>query len=320
MLYSNGPEQTSRFAVVVPVGPGGDEQERLTDLVDSVFHFEPATAGLIIIDDGAGAKAASVPVPPSCKLVRVVNPRQGRHNPVSGGLCAGMLAGFERCLEVFSDTIAFVVKLDTDALVIAPFAERLTRLFASNPEVGMAGAYRHTPNGEDRDFGPWTELVTDLTHRWIPTQRRWRRAGRRMPLAVSGQALRRRTIFREAFARGYIAGHHCLGGAYGITQSTLRTIAEAGYLRDPLLWLDTSIGEDVLISCLTQAVGKQLVDYCRNNEVFGIRYRGLVDTPDKLLERGFSILHSTKSDPRVSERELREYFRIRRHPLKSEAV
>jgi hypothetical protein len=317
MLYLNGAKHTHRFAVIVPVGPGSDELDRSVDLLDSVLRYESGVAGIVLVKDGCDENTIDLSVPPWVSVVGVTNPRRGRGNPISGGLCAGMIAGLARCLEVFSRSIDFIIKLDTDALVIAPFAQKLEQLFESRPDVGMAGAYLKTPNGDDRNFGPWMELVTDLARRWIPTRRRWRRAGRWTPLGVCGRASRRRTILREAFARGYVAGHHCLGGAYAITQSSLEAIAAAGYLRDPLLWLDTSIGEDVLVSCLVQAVGKRLLDCCSDNDVFGIRYRGLADVPDRLVERGFSIIHSTKSDPRYSEEWLREYFRFRRHPSES---
>jgi hypothetical protein len=312
MVFLNQSKHMHRFAVLIPVGPHVDEQNRVCDLLDSVLRYQPNVAGVVLVDDGGNRTAIDDAVPPWCKVFRVTNPRCGRGNPIAGGLCVGMLSGLARCLEVFSTSIDFILKVDTDALVIAPFAKKLVGMFESRPDVGMTGAYLKTPNGDDRDFSPWTELATDLAHRWIPARRRWMRAGRWGPFAASGGSMRRRAIFREAFARGYVAGHHCLGGAYAITQSTVQAIADAGYLRDPMLWLDTSIGEDVLISCLTQAVGKRLVDCCGDQEVFGIRHRGLADAPDSLVDRGFSIIHSVKTDPRFPEKLLREYFRQRR--------
>jgi hypothetical protein len=87
---------------------------------------------------------------------------------------------------------------------------------------------------------------------------------------------------------------------------------DAGLLDQPLIWRDTALGEDVLIPMLTRAIGMNLLDHCFDGEVFGVRYKGLPDTPAQLIARGFSIIHSVKNDPNFSEGQIREYFRSAR--------
>jgi hypothetical protein len=65
---------------------------------------------------------------------------------------------------------------------------------------------------------------------------------------------------------------------------------------------------------LTKAAGLDLFDACRDGEPFGVRYKGLADAPARLLQRGFSIIHSVKNDVHFSESDIREYFRTLRDP------
>ena len=117
---------------------------------------------------------------------------------------------------------------------------------------------------------------------------------------------------RRALDAGYIPGENVLGGAYALGGDIIRSMHQSGALDDPSLWLDTMLGEDVLLSMLTRWLGKELADFCADGEVFGVRYRGLPDSPQKLVERGFSIIHSTKNDPRVTEADIRGYFQAQR--------
>jgi len=91
-------------------------------------------------------------------------------------------------------------------------------------------------------------------------------------------------------------------------------------LADPLIWLHTALGEDVLVPMQTKAAGFGLRDAATEGEPFGIRYRGLADTLPRLVSRGFSIIHSVKNDPNVSEGEVREFFRVRREQSKRSMV
>jgi hypothetical protein len=301
----------NRFVALIPVGPAAEDRERLRDSLDSLFHYEPGVAGVVVVDDAPEGSDLKINAPESCRLVRVQNPRNGKGRPVGGGLCGGIIAGFRSCVDTFSNSIDFAVKIDTDALVIAPFAQKLHELFASDRSIGIAGAFTHTPNGVERDISKWKRLVTDLASYWVPP---WRaaRAGRKFPLSLFGKPARMREIVSAAFVKGYMAGQHCTGGAYAVTADALIDVNNARLFDRPLLWLDTAMSEDVLMSMFVRSTGRSLTGFCSNNQVFGVRHAGLPDTPDHLIQRGFSIIHSTKNDKKIPEAPLRKFFRNRR--------
>jgi hypothetical protein len=309
MLGQVVPENSraGRFAAVIPVGPAAAERLRLFDLLASLWHYEPNLSRVVVVDDGA---LVDFPAGP-CPIDRVSNPRQGRGNGILGGLCTGILAGIKQCVA-FENEIDFVVKIDTDALVIAPFAAQLARLFHDRPGAGMAGAYRFTPNGDRRDFSPWRELASDLGRAWIKDRPRQRRAGRPSRHALFGAPAAMRRATQLALRNGYEPGENLQGGAYVVSIDAIRKMNAAGLLDNPLVWRDTALGEDVLLPMLTRAVGMTLLDHCSDGEVFGVRYKGLPNPPEQLITRGFSIIHSVKNDANFTEGQIREFFSIRR--------
>jgi hypothetical protein len=300
--------RAGRFAAVIPVGPAPAERLRLFDLLASLWHYEPNISRVVVIDDGCGV--VDFPAGP-CPIDRIMNPRQGRGAGNLGGGCVGTLTGLKHCAS-FANEIDFVLKIDTDALIIAPFAAYVARLFHDDPQAGMAGAHRFTPNGEARDFTPWRELTSDLASAWIGDRTRQARAGRRGAIALHGAPAAMRRVAQQALHEGYEPGENIQGGAYAISIRTICAMEKKGLLADPLIWLHTALGEDVLVPMQTKAAGFGLRDAAADGEPFGIRYRGLPHTPAKLISRGFSIIHSVKNDPNVSEGDVREFFRLRR--------
>src|SRR5207237_939881 len=127
---------------------------------------------------------------------------------------------------------------------------------------------------------------------------------RRLKNAVGGdeQAIISRHI-ADAVRNGYVFGEHCLGGAYAVSRELLARMLERKYLDDPSLWLPIDCPEDVMVGIYTKAAGCQLKSHVAENEVFGVRHRGLDDLPQRLLERGYSVIHAVKNDPKFSEEE-----------------
>ena len=125
-------------------------------------------------------------------------------------------------------------------------------------------------------------------------------------------------MIRKAMRNGYVLGQSVQGGAYAISNEGLDALGRAGYLRNPLMWLNTAMVEDVLVSTMIMATGKKLLGHAANGEVFGVLHKGLPDFPEKLLERGYGIAHSLRNDPRHSEPELRAFFKGRRDTERSE--
>jgi hypothetical protein len=84
------------------------------------------------------------------------------------------------------------MKIDTDALIIAPFADKLTTATATDPSIGLLGSYDRDCNGNAGDFGSWV----------VPSRRLGNTIQRRQ-LALTGRAKHVRDIVRDARMQGY---------------------------------------------------------------------------------------------------------------------
>jgi hypothetical protein len=220
----------------------------------------------------------------------------------------GICAAVQQALAWIADNApnaAFTLKLDTDALIIAPFADKLESFFTAHPGVGMAGAFDHTPNGDPRDISVNARTVEHLYH--PPSMlRRLKNNFASDELAIISRHI------AAAISHGYQFGEHCLGGAYACSQSLPQRMKSEGFLSDTALWLPIDCPEDVMVGIYTRAVGLACANFVGPNEVFGVRHRGLADTPERLLERGFSVIHAVKNDPNFPEDQIRQFFREKR--------
>lgn len=269
----------AQAAVLLPVGPSPDEVLRARDTAASVRCYEP-DALLIVVDDGAEERTEL------SELGVVVRTRASQAgDDLYGAMSAGTIAALR---EARSADV--VVKLDTDALAIAPFAERVRAELG--PAVGVIGRHDLTPSGEARDVSYWRGPIERSTRRRV----RGRRA-----------AFRRR-ILRLALEHGYEWGEHCLGGAYAVAGDLVRDWNERGWLDDELAWRRTNLGEDVVVGLMCRAAGRRLA----NSDVFGARFTGLPADPETLADSDYAIVHSVKSHPGWDEKDIRALFRGRR--------
>jgi hypothetical protein len=118
-----------------------------------------------------------------------------------------------------------------------------------------------------------------------------------------------RSAVREALARGYVPGEHCIAAGCAISASMIAGMASRGWLDEPRRWLNTRLGDDVMLGIQARALALDLRDL---HAVFGLKHIGLADTPQALVERGFAVVHSVKNDPRYREDEIRAFFAARR--------
>ena len=286
------------FAVLVPVGPGSAELARFRDLLDSVVAYEPAGSfRLIVVDDGPRPRDFGT----GATVIRTPLWREGRRPPDP---LSAMVAGTVEGLRAAAGA-EFVVKLDTDALVIAPFADAVRRALDGH---GVVGSYDVMSNGHVRSWDWWPPLLERAARAvqvfrppkgsLVPRVARKRRADRRMA----------RRVLAEAVARGYEPGAHCLGGAYAVSSALLE--------RHDLLswrpWVGADLGEDVVVGVLAGAAGVRMASAVGPGEPFGLQQVGLPDDPETLVARGHSIIHSVKASGHGSEDELRAWFRARR--------
>jgi hypothetical protein len=123
-----------------------------------------------------------------------------------------------------------------------------------------------------------------------------------------------------ALENGYRFAEQCIGGAYAVSDEFLKRMLATGYLDDPMRWVTADCPEDVMVGMYTKAVGLRHMDFVATGEAFGVRHQGLADLPEKLLERGYSVIHSVKNDPRVSEAQVREFFRAHRQSAVARTV
>lgn len=299
------------FSILLGVGPGDLEIERTADFLDSLFCHEPEVSAVVLIDDaGYDRKMAEQFSPPNgCLLVSIVNPRQRTGIGWGGALCTSVILGLKWFHQ--NKDGGFILKVDTDSLIIAPFAESIAGGFRSLASAGIIGSYDRPPNGGSRDFVPNGHSIRKLA-RPLSFWRYPAIKGRFVEQAILGQGAVRRRHIRTALKGGYVFGEHCQGGGYAISCELVHRMAKRGYLDDPFLWQHVNITEDVMLGLYARAVGLKLYGLTRNGEPFGVQYKGLADTPKGLLNRGYAIIHSVKEDAQFTEGQIRAFFRDHR--------
>lgn len=302
--------RSASCAVFVPVGPGEPQINALTDLVSSLRTYARGVSQLILVDDGAAPRALADRISwPGIEVVELRSALGKRWVHGYSAMTAGTLAALAYAARQLD--CGYLLKLDTDALIIAPFDEQLVREFDSTPRLGLVGAHDTSPGGGARDFSVWAQTIARAASPFHLQPSRGLLPVR--PYYVSSRRRRRiREMLRTARAVGYRDGEHCLGGAYAIGRAALDALRTEGFLDDPCLWNGTGLGEDVALGLMVRSAGFDLRGLVDEGEPFGVRFRGLADSPRGLLARGYSIIHSVKSDPTHDERSIRAFFRARR--------
>lgn len=299
-----------KFGIIIPVGPSANDVERAGDVLASVLAYEPETPLVLFIDDGGKDRRLDEKfrATATCRLVNIFNTRNGHGIGETSGLSAGMLLAIA-WLHANADC-GFVMKLDTDALIIAPFAEKILRTLAGRPDVGMVGLYDRMCDGSVRDQTSFRKMLGKLASPFAV----WRNPPGWGYLTVHlwGRGATIRRQITEAIRAGYRPAEFILGGAYAFTGEAVRRFAKHGFLDDPHLWLGTHFSEDVVLSMYVCATGLRLHGMTADGEPFAVQHYGLPDTPERLVERGYSVIHSVKSDARFSEAAIREFYRKRR--------
>lgn len=280
-----------RAAVLIPAGPGRAERGRVLDLLDALAAHEPALCDIVIVDDDRRVRSAW---PGDVDVI--ANPRRGRGIGTLGGTVAATLAGLGHLRRTAPG--AWVLRLDADALVIGPVVPRVEA--AWRPGDGILGSCSRTCNGEARDVRGWSrEVRRHLAPVWA-----WRRPPRR-PWLVRPADRFVRSVLLQARATGYAPGEHCVAAGCALSAALVGALYARGWLERPERWLGARLGDDVVLGAMSRACGLALRD-C--HAVFGLKHVGLADTPTRLLERGFAVVHSTKNDPLTDEASIRSFF------------
>ena len=169
----------------------------------------------------------------------------------------------------------FLLKLDTDALVIGSFADRLREAFADD-RVGLVGSYTHTCTGAQRDFTEWEPKLRRASRSVFYAVRdsRYACARRIKPGPSGGFSGSPRTTAMSG-------GANCLGGAYaaGPEMLSVRTcsIGDRGF--------QTWISEDVVVGLLAQGFALGIRGDVDTGGVFALAWQSLPLPPERLIEQ-----------------------------------
>lgn len=282
----------------------------MTDLLDSWWCYTDNDAVAVLVFDAHELPPWTADLADrfGARLAMLLNPRSLRGEGLWGGLFCGVLAGLRWIYE--NTGCDWVLKLDTDSLVIAPYADRVRSVFADNPATGMIGTVGGTCNRRRFIYGREAQSVSPLVRALSPPQREDRDddvASMRAYLRTSPGCVFA-THIRDAMARGFRRHIFCQGGGYSVRREALRALFESRYVADPLLWADLPAGEDLLLAMYLRALGWRITDCSDRRQVFGLQWRGLPFPPADLLAQGYAVIHSVKNDPRWSEDAIRTYF------------
>jgi hypothetical protein len=324
-------ETATATALLVPVGPSPEDVHRLRDLLDSVAHFEPHVRPWIVLDDAPGDRdLASVQADhPQADLVVLANPRD-RTRAAARGRTPGLSAAVLRGLQWVRRNVgaAYVLKMDVDALAIGRFQEKLAALFRRHPQAGLVGCIGETCDRAhprfERVLGMQSFFVTALQMSDAVTADTFGDGKNVVALTDVAGAVQATRDHYEAFqavrpelsraiANGLSSHCYCQGGAWALCPLMLERMEAAGYLERPGRWEALPFfGEDVTIAMYAYAVGMEVRDYSNTGEPFGLSYRGLPFTPEQLVEKGYSLIHSVKGDANFEEPDIRRFFAERR--------
>jgi hypothetical protein len=238
---------------------------------------------------------------PAARVVRTPLWDGGRAPDPQSAMVAGTLAGLRLAAGLDPD---FVLKLDTDALTIAPFADAIRSAFAADAGLGVVGSYDRMCTGATRDWSVWGAPLSHLSRTVVLTAP----GGGRRRVAWRSRAARRESqrLLREARRHGYVTGAHCLGGAYAVSPALLAR--SDLFASEP--WRQTGLAEDVVVGLLCHAAGLHLRGLVGRGEPFGLAHVGLPASPAALIARGHSLVHAVKDDDAEVEAEHRAAFRL----------
>jgi hypothetical protein len=215
-----------------------------------------------------------------------------------GNLYLNLSAGF---IEALKQPFRILVRLDTDALIAGDdFESKAIDSFQADRRLGSLGSFRI---GYDR-IG-----IRDTS--WAKRRilvffafRSWSRP--RAAIMIARQLARARK-------NGYKFGESIMGGAVIYRREAIVAMSEAGLLGRAEL---TAIGlqEDHIFGLCLLSLGYELGEFGDKYDELpmGVHWKGLPASPKELMERGKSMIHSTKSFESMDEESIRSEFRSAR--------
>lgn len=289
------------FAAFIPCGPGSYEVERVRDTVSALLHYEPRCLQVLIINDGnPGLERGMFPAP--CELVD--NPRGQRGWGWGGGLLFAELWALEK-IRRDNPAAEFVLKLDSDALVIRQFSTQLSSIFA-DATVGLAGSrIANDPLPAGKTTAALSYFAGKVQKLRAPVSL-WRKPRLHLRFSIAGKHRRVAALFGEAEAHGYLPGELIEGGAVAFSMRCIDALDRRGILKAREDFLDAPVSDDIILTMLPYLVGMRAV----NSTSFVVEPATLRADPETLqADPEAAIIHSVKSAGDLTEEAIRAFFR-----------
>ena len=294
------------LCILIPAGPGEAEVARVADLLEACATYSDLPLRAVIINDGNDASALKRAGTAAGIATDVLpNARDGKGDWWTGGLCMAMV---DALLWIARNCpCRGVLRLDSDALVINPFASQLVALFEADPLVGMVGN-SDSPTGELPQPGHNLTALLYWRSKWVSHDREQGK----IIFSFWGWRRRIRLLIQRARQNGYVLGDWCQGGAYALAPEFLaRLSADPAFARpDDFLHLDFC--EDILMVVAVHALGLRVHYTIGPSRLFASKWKGLFDSPSALALAGHAVIHSVKDHGDHKEKTTRAMFRARR--------
>jgi hypothetical protein len=282
----------SETVFVIPVGPGC-RPDFVFDTIESIRFFAPE-ARIIVVDDTGNDLGDELEDRYHVSVVRATA------HGLFGSLYLNLSSGFR---EALSQPFRILVRLDTDALIAGDdFEKKALESFQSDRRLGSLGSFRIGYNRvgiRDTSWAKQRILVFFALRSWSRP---------RATLMIA-------RLLARARRNGYKLGESIMGGAVVYRHEAIAALDEAGLLGRAELTA-TRLQEDQIFGLLLLSLGYQLGEFGdRYDDLpMGVQWRGLPASPEELVERGKSIIHSTKNFESMDEESIRSEFRsARRH-------
>jgi hypothetical protein len=297
----------NKFSVVISIGPGEHEVLRLHDLIHYLIYFDQENLEKIVVIDDSRKKNSYESILHKCgKVIIFESPRQGKGDNWRGGLATNILFGIKKALQL--DNVKFVLKLDTDSFIIGSSYSRLATFFKKNPKVGVVGSnYQFDLYGNEVAPSTWSINL----HKHSKLVRPRRNPFLRIEFALWGRKKYRRKLLLKAINNNWALGACAQGGGYAVSADLVQEWINLQFINDNLLWLDTDLGEDVIVALLCFAANYMIMDFNGENGVFGVQYKGLGLPLDEFFRRKNSVIHSTKKKTWEEETDLRNQIKTK---------
>jgi hypothetical protein len=294
------------LCLLIPAGPGEAEIARVADLLEACAVYSDLPLTVVILNDGNNA-AALEKTGLSRGLATTVRPnaREGQGDWWLGGLSMALLDAL-RWIER-NRPCCGVLRLDSDALVINPYATRIAEIFAEDPGIGLLGNF-DSVTGQPVPPG---HLMTTRLY-WRSKRISHDRELKKVTFSLWGWRRRIRHLINRARRNGYVLGDWCQGGAYALSPEFLRRLAADSAFAQPRDFLHTDFGEDVLMALITYALQLRIQYTAGPARLFASKWKGLYGSPAALAAAGHGIIHSLKDHEGRNESDSRAFFSARR--------